>query len=299
MPNSLFQDLHTFRDWVRWGASQFERAELFYGHGTENAWEESLVLALWVVQQPWDRLEMLQETRLTHDEKQQLLTAIEARVERRIPAAYITGEAWFAGEAYKVSEDTLVPRSPIGELIQTGFQPWLDMYPESILDMCTGSGCIGIACAKAFEDAEVELVDISVEALRIAKENIHLHGVATRVSTCQSDGFTELEGKTYDLIVSNPPYVSEEEYADLPEEYRTEPKLGLTSGDDGFDFVREFLKAAPRHLNPGGLIVVEVGYGWEAFQAIYPDVPFFWPEFEQGGCGVFILTQQQLIDAPF
>ena len=293
--SELTIDLLTIKDWIRWMSSEFERAEVFFGHGTDNAWDEAILLVLWVTRIPWQRLEEVWECRLSQTEKNRLMDAVRGRIDKRLPAAYLTGEAWFAGERYKVNENVLVPRSPIAELIAAEFQPWLVDYPVRILDMCTGSGCIGIVCAKQFLDAEVDLVDISPEALEVAEENIELHGVGDRVHCIQSDGLSQLEGQ-YDLIVSNPPYVSEEEYAALPNEYHVEPKLGLTSGDDGFDFVRRFLRDVKNYLSPQGLLVVEVGYDWEKFQTLYNEVPFFWPEFEHGGVGVFIISREELIN---
>lgn len=288
-------ELFTFRDWVRWSSSVFRGAELFYGHGTEDDYSEAIVLALWASNQPWERLDALWEARLTSEEQLCLFNAVKQRVETRCPAAYITGQAWFAGQSYIVNEDVLVPRSPIAELIDQAFEPWLQAYPETILDLCTGSGCIGIAMAHVFEQTTVDLVDISEEALVVARQNIALHGVEDRVTAIQSDGFASLEGKQYDLIVSNPPYVSREEYEALPQEYFKEPELGLVSGVDGFDFVRMLLKTAHSHLRENGVLVVEVGHDWQRFEACFSQYPFFWPDFENGGCGVFVLTREQLI----
>lgn len=296
-PDTAPNELLTFRDWVRWASSEFRRAELFFGHGTDNDWDEALVLALWAISQPWSRLDQVWDTKLADAEKNNLYLAVGQRIQQRCPAAYITGEAWFAGERYIVNEHVLVPRSPIAEMIDHQFQPWLTDYPETILDLCTGSGCIGIACALEFTDAHVDLIDISRDALGVANSNISLHGLDDRVRAIESDGLKALESECYDLIVSNPPYVSEDEYASLPEEFKIEPKLGLTSGSDGFDFVRTLLKTASSKLNDNGLLVVEVGYGWGQLMEALPDYPFLWPEFENGGCGVFILTKAQLDEA--
>lgn len=289
-------ELDSLLDWVRWASSEFRRAELFFGHGTDNDWDEAIVLALWVINQPWPRLEQLWQARLSDAEKTQFFDAVSQRVKQRCPISYITGEAWFAGERFVVNENVLVPRSPIAELIANQFQPWLVEYPEQILDLCTGSGCIGIACALEFAESQVDLIDISRDALDVARENIKLHGLESRVRAIQSDGLNALSNECYDLIVSNPPYVSEQEYADLPDEFKAEPKLGLTSGDDGFDFVRNLLVQASARLNDGGLLVVEVGHGWQELMAAFPDYPFLWPEFENGGCGVFVLSKEQLQD---
>lgn len=294
LPDRLPTELASLRDWVRWASSEFRRAELFFGHGTDNDWDEALVLGLWAINQPWERLGELWDAKLTQEEKAMLFGAVVKRIEKRCPAAYLTGEAWFAGQRYIVNESVLVPRSPIAELIAQQFQPWLVDYPDRILDLCTGSGCIGIACAHEFSDSDVDLVDISPEALDVAEKNIKLHGLEHRVKSIESDGLNALTGEKYDLIVSNPPYVSEEEYASLPSEFYAEPKLGLTSGADGFDFVRTLLLRASEHLSENGLLVVEVGYGWEALMDALPQYPFLWPEFEHGGCGVFVLTKAQL-----
>lgn len=294
MSSDVLDELHSVRDWVRYGASMFEREGLFFGHGTDNAWDEAALLVLWCLDQPWQRLHDCMDARISYQERQQVLDALRRRAIERVPAAYITGEMYFAGMKFKVSADVLVPRSPLAELIERGFEPWLSHYPASILDMCCGSGCIGIACAAAFDAASVDLADISDKAIAIARENIDMHGLKSRVRAINSDGFSGLSGTQYDLIVSNPPYVSEEEYRSLPAEYHAEPEIGLSSGADGLDFTRGFLAQAAAHLNDDGIVVVEVGHTWEVLVEAYPQVPFFWPEFEHGGCGVFILTKQQL-----
>lgn len=272
----------------------FNRAELFFGHGTDNAWDEAAVLVLWAIAQPWERLTLISDCRLTDDEKNVITYLFNQRIELRVPAAYLTGEAWFAGLQFKVTPDVLVPRSPIAELLAVGFEPWLTTYPTKILDMCTGSGCIGIACASYFDDAFVDLVDISTAALAVAEENIAKHDLGDRVRVIESDGFSALGRERYDLIVSNPPYVDAADLASMPAEYHAEPELGLASGHDGLDFTRTMLKEASKRLNPGGLLVVEVGNSWEALEEAYPEISFLWPEFENGGHGVFVLTQEQL-----
>ncbi|MFT7561552.1 MAG: ribosomal protein L3 glutamine methyltransferase [Flavobacteriales bacterium] len=296
MIKDVLHELQTIRDWIRWGASRFERADLFYGHGTTNAWDDAAVLVLWAVKLPWSRLADSLDARLTSDERRQVFDFIERRVIEGLPVAYITGESQFAGLNFHVSEDVLIPRSPIAELIAKGFEPWLAREPESILDMCTGSGCIGIACAYAFPGADVALVDISVPAVMVATRNIARHNMSPRVQAIESDMFSALDGQQFDLIVSNPPYVSEEEYLALPQEYKREPKLGLTSGGDGLEFCHRFLCEAAGHLNSGGCLIAEVGYSEYALQAAYPDVPFVWLEFEHGGSGVFVFTREQLVE---
>lgn len=292
--HALLDELLTLRDFIRWGASEFTAAELFYGHGTDNAWDEAEQLVLHAVHltPPLDS-EWL-SARLTRPERERVLANLQRRIQERIPAAYITGKAWFTGLPFQVDERVLVPRSPIAELILKRFEPWLIQPPQRILDLCTGSGCIGIACAYAFPDAEVQLSDISWDALAVAEENIQLHNLEERVFAIQSDGFANLQGQVFDLIVSNPPYVDAEDMASLPDEYHAEPELGLASGEDGLDFTRQLLAQAADHLTETGLLVVEVGNSWPALAAAYPELPFIWVEFERGGHGVFVLSAQDL-----
>ena len=289
--------LSTIRDFLRWAASEFIAAKLFYGHGTDNPWDEAEQLVLHAIHLAPPLGDEWLDARLTGSERARVVANIQRRIEERIPAAYITGQAWFAGLPYVVDERVLVPRSPIAELIEKRFAPWLTQEPLQILDLCTGSGCIGIACAYAFPDAEVQLSDISFDALAVAEENIHQHGIADRVFAMQSDLFENLLGQKFDLIVSNPPYVDADDMASLPEEFHAEPELGLASGDDGLDFTRRLLKEAQDYLTEDGLLVVEVGNSWPALEAAYPDLPFVWAEFERGGHGVFVLTAQDLRSA--
>jgi ribosomal protein L3 glutamine methyltransferase len=287
-------ELITIRDFLRWGASEFIAAKLFYGHGTDNPWDEAEQLVLHAINltPPLDA-EWL-GARLTKRERLKVVSNIARRIEERIPAAYITGQAWFAGLPFVVDERVLVPRSPIGELIQKQFEPWLSAEPQQILDLCTGSGCIGIACAHAFPDAFVQLSDISFDALAVAEENIQQHGLGERVFAIQSDLFENLQGQVFDLIVSNPPYVDAEDMASLPREYHAEPELGLASGADGLDFTRRLLVEAADHLSDRGILLVEVGNSWPALEAAYPSLPFTWVEFERGGHGVFVLDAADL-----
>lgn len=216
------------------------------------------------------------------------------RVEQRIPAAYLTGEAWFSGLKFLVNQDVLIPRSPIAELIENRFQPWFSASPQRILDLCTGSGCIGIACAYAFPEAQVVLSDISPPAIAVANKNIELHELQGRVRTVESDLFDNLSGEQFDLIISNSPYVNAEDFAEMPSEYRHEPALALESGKDGLDFTRRLLAQAATHLKEGGLLIAEVGNSWVDLDAAFPKVPFTWLEFEYGGDGVFLLEKNQL-----
>lgn len=289
-------ELVTLRDFVRWALTQFNQHRLYYGHGTDNAWDEALHLVLGSLHLPWDSDERLLDARLTHAERVLLAERIRLRCEQRQPLPYLLGESWFAGLPFKVDERVLIPRSPIAELILQGFEPWFSEGnpPMRILDLCTGSGCIGIACAYAFPTAEVVLSDLSTDALAVAGENIANHHLASRVQAVASNLFEGLQGETFDLIVSNPPYVDAQDLASMPEEYLQEPAMALAAGDDGLDLVRILLAQAARHLNAGGLLVVEVGNSQVHLEALLPDVPFLWVDFESDAGGVFVLTAEQL-----
>lgn len=290
-------DLLTIRDFIRWGVSEFLRAGLFFGHGTDDPWIEAEHLVLHAVHLMPPLEDAWLDARLTQEERQRVLVNLRRRIDERIPAAYVTGRTWFAGLPFAVDERVLVPRSPIAELIRKRFEPWLPREPKRILDLCTGSGCIGIACAYAFPNAEVQLSDISYEALEVAQENIDRHELGTQVFALRSDLFESIHGQTFDLIVSNPPYVDANDMSGLPDEYRAEPELGLASGEDGLDFVRRLLAEAADYLTDDGVLVVEVGNSWVALDVAYPQLPFTWVEFEHGGHGVFVLTASELRNA--
>lgn len=285
--------LRTLRDHIRWAVSRFHQEELFFGHGTDNAWDEARLLVLGAVHLPWEIADSYLDCRLEDDELEHVQQLIQRRIEERVPTAYLLGEAWFCGMSFIVDERVLIPRSPIGELIEKRFEPWLHAEPARILDLCTGSGCIGIACADVFPNAEVVLADLSFEALEVANQNIERHGLEERVYGVQGDGFSGLPNQRFDLIVSNPPYVDAEDFADMPEEYHHEPELGLACGADGLDLVRRMLAEAADHLNEKGLLIVEVGNSQVHVQALYPEVDFAWLEFARGGHGVFMLTAEQ------
>lgn len=285
--------LRTLRDYIRWAVSRFHAEELFFGHGTDNAWDEARQLVLGALHLPWEMADAYLDCRLEDGECVLLQDLLRRRIEDRVPAAYLVGEAWFCGLPFLVDERVLVPRSPIAELIDQRFAPWLADEPARILDLCTGSGCIGIACAYAFPEAEVVLADLSFDALEVANRNIERHGLEARVYTVQGDGFEGLPGQRFDLIVSNPPYVDAEDFADMPAEYHHEPVMGLACGNDGLDLVRRILAEAADHLNERGLLVVEVGNSQVHVAALYPEVDFTWLEFQRGGHGVFLLSAAQ------
>jgi ribosomal protein L3 glutamine methyltransferase len=294
--DDVLSSLHTLRDFIRWGASRMNEAGLHFGHGTDNALDEAAALVLHALRLPPDLQTEYLQSSLTLAEKQAILHLLERRLVERKPAAYLTQCAWFMGLPFHVDERVLIPRSPLAELIERQFAPWLpdSRKVEHILDLGTGSGCLGIACAYAFPDAQVDLVDISADALEVASRNVAEHGLEEQIEVIQSDLFSALKGRRYDLIISNPPYVALEELEALPAEYRHEPRLGLAAGVAGLDVVLEILQQAEDFLNRDGLLVVEVGNAQYALCEALPDVPFTWLEFERGGQGVFLLNAAQV-----
>ncbi|MGM0592937.1 MAG: 50S ribosomal protein L3 N(5)-glutamine methyltransferase [Pseudomonadota bacterium] len=288
-------DLRSIRDFIRWGWSRFNASELFFGHGTDNALDEAAYLVLHTLNLPPQVGEAYLDSRLTEPERRRVVQIINRRIEERLPAPYLTHEAWYGGIPFYVDERVLIPRSPIIELIEAQFQPWLQ--PEqvhSVLDLCTGSGCIAITCAAAFPDALVDAADISAEALDVARINIERYDMEEQVRAVQSNLFDSLKGTRYDVILSNPPYVDEQDMNALPDEFRHEPELALAAGKDGLDLVFTILYEAMFHLEPHGILVVEVGNSREALEELLPEVPFLWLEFERGGEGVFLLTAEQV-----
>ncbi|AKH20235.1 50S ribosomal protein L3 N(5)-glutamine methyltransferase [Sedimenticola thiotaurini] len=293
--SDAIENLNTLRDFIRWGASRFTEAGLYFGHGTDNPFDEAIRLTLYALYLPQDLPPAYLDAALTPGEKERVCELFQERIVRRVPAAYLTHEATFAGLDFYINDQVLVPRSPIAELIETQFQPWVQ--PEAVsrvLDLCTGSGCIAIGCAYAFEEADVDAVDISPEALEVASINIERHDLEGRVEAIRSDLFDGLHGRHYDIIVSNPPYVGREEMESLPDEYHREPALGLAAGEDGLDIACRILQEASDYLEPDGILVVEVGNSDYALVERFPDVPFLWLDFERGGHGVFLLTAEQL-----
>jgi len=293
--------LTTIRDYLRWSVSRMTRAEVFFGHGTNNAWDEAVALVWHVAGLPFGIGDVMYDAVLSPDERVRILDLLERRVTERVPLPYLTGNAWFAGLAFTVDERVIVPRSPIAELIRNGFAPWYahNTYDsagtEAILDLCAGSGCIGIACAQYFPDAFVDLVELSDDAIELARSNIARHGVDDRVRIVKSDLFAALQPqRQYSLIVSNPPYVDGPDMALLPAEFHHEPRMSLASGEDGLDHARRILREAVDFLAPRGLLVLEVGNSGLALEQQYPDVPFMWVEFEHGGDGVLAITAEEL-----
>ncbi|HEY9511282.1 MAG TPA: 50S ribosomal protein L3 N(5)-glutamine methyltransferase [Rhodanobacter sp.] len=290
-------ELASIIDFIRYAASRFAAAELTFGHSHDNPIDEATHLVLATLHLPPDLPPAYGAGVLVQSERAQLLALIERRVNERVPVAYLVGETWFAGLKFKSDPRALVPRSPIAELIESGFAPWLDERPvERVLDLCTGSGCIGIAIAEYNPEWQVDIADISAEALALARENIAFQHVEGRVNAIQSDLFAGVQGQRYDLIVSNPPYVTDAEYAALPGEYAYEPALGLASGADGLDLCLRILDAAAGHLTGDGLLIVEVGESEHALAALLPQVPFVWIEFKVGAMGVFALERRDLVE---
>jgi ribosomal protein L3 glutamine methyltransferase len=290
------ESLITLRDWLRFAVSRFNESKLFFGHGSDNAFDEAAYLILHTLHLPLDRLEPFLDASLTHDEAEQVRSVIERRVRDRLPAAYLTHEAWLGEHRFYVDERVIVPRSFIAELLPEQLAPWIE-DPDAVtraLDLCTGSGCLAILAALAFPDARVDAVDLSKDALEVATRNVADYGLQDRVELLESDLFSALNGRSYDLILSNPPYVNAESVAALPPEYQAEPALALGSGVDGLDATRQILAQAKTHLKPGGLLVVEIGHNRDALEATYPTLPFTWLDTESGDQFVFMLRREDL-----
>jgi ribosomal protein L3 glutamine methyltransferase len=289
--------LRTLRDLVRFGASTFNARGLFFGHGTDNAGDEALALAACALDLSPDQAIQYLDARLTVAEIAAVYALLHERCETRKPAAYLTHEAWFAGRAYYVDERVLVPRSPMAELIATNFAPWFDADAvHRVLDLCCGSGCIGIACAHVLPGTTVDLVDCNAGALEVARINIERHDMKERVRIVESDLYTQLTGQVYDLIVCNPPYVNVDDYAALPPEYGHEPQIGLLSGEDGLQHSLAVLAGAAEHLSPQGMLVLEVGVSQSALERALPRLDATWVEFEHGGEGVALVSRAALLE---
>ena len=290
-------ELLTLRDWLRYAVSTFTEAELTFGHGSENAYDEAAYLLLHTLHLPLDTLEPFLDAKLTAQEKSTLLDIFQRRVEQRVPAAYLTHEAWLGEFKFYVDERVIVPRSFIAELLRERLLPWVADADNttSVLDLCTGSGCLAILAALAFPNAQVDAVDLSPEALEVAQRNVIDYQLHNQISLIQSNLFAQLGGKQYDIIISNPPYVDAESVAALPAEYLHEPKLALGSGNDGLDATREILKQAAAHLTPHGILIVEIGHNRDVLEAAYPDLPFTWLDVSADGQFVFLLHRNDLL----
>jgi ribosomal protein L3 glutamine methyltransferase len=290
------ESLITVRDWLRFAVSRFNESKLFFGHGSDNAFDEAAYLILHTLHLPLERLEPFLDASLTHGESEAVQAVIERRVRERIPAAYLTNEAWLGEHRFYVDERVIVPRSFIAELLHEQLAPWIEAPDEvtRALDLCTGSGCLAILAALAFPHAKIDAADLSADALAVAAKNVADYGLADRVELIESDLFAALAGRSYDVILSNPPYVNAESVAALPPEYQAEPALALGSGEDGLDATRQILAAARAHLNPGGLLVVEIGHNRDALEAAYPNLPFTWLDTEGGDQFVFMLRREDL-----
>lgn len=289
--------LRTVRDLLRFAVTRFEAAGLFYGHGSDNAWDEAAYLVHHALHLPLERIEAFLDARLTAAERGTVLNMLRRRVEERVPAAYLTGEAFLGPYRFRVDERVIVPRSFIGELMIDGdLAPWIDDAEavENVLELCTGSGCLAIVAAHAFPNAKVDAVDLSTDALEVARLNVADYGLEDTVTLYHSDLYQALPQKRYDLILSNPPYVNAPSMATLPEEYRREPEMALAGGEDGLDLVHTILREAPRFLTENGLLVVEIGHNRDDLEAAYPDTPFTWLETESGNEFVFLLNAADL-----
>ncbi|WP_028454251.1 50S ribosomal protein L3 N(5)-glutamine methyltransferase [Chitinilyticum litopenaei] len=294
--------LTTIRDLHRFAVSRFQIAELFYGHGTDNAWDEAAYLILATLKLPLDRLEAVYDARLLPTELEQVLGVLQTRVETRKPAAYLTKEAFLGDYRFYVDERVIVPRSFIAEILNHGgLAPWIE-YPELVhraVDLCTGSGCLAILLADHFPDAQIDAVDLSSDALDVAEINVADYHLGERIDLLDGDLYEPLEGEKYDLIISNPPYVDAHSMDELPDEYRHEPEMALGSGEDGLDITRRIIEKASEHLTEQGVLVVEIGHNRDVLEASYPELPFVWLDTESGDGFVFLLTRNMLLEAGY
>lgn len=290
-------ELVTVRDWLRYAVTRLNRAGCFYGHGLSDAYDEAVYLILHTLALPLDRLEPFLDACIPGDEREDILEVIEKRAVDRLPAAYITGEAWLGEFRFQVDKRVIIPRSYFAELLHDGFSPWVQ-DPEAVtaaMDMCTGSGCLAILMAFAFPNAEIVAVDISQDALDVAAANIAAYGLEDRIRLVKSDGFAQVPEQRFDFILSNPPYVTREAMDALPAEYLHEPGLALGSGEDGLDLVRKLLVDAPRYLAPEGLLAIEVGHNREIVEAAFPALSPTWLSAPSGDDKIFILEAGQLL----
>lgn len=296
MYQSAHQELLTLRDLIRYGVSRLNAAQVALGHGSDNAWDEAVYLTLHALHLPLDTLEPFLDARVLSEERNRVLELIDRRVTERLPAAYLTNEAWLRGHRFYVDQRVIVPRSPIAELLDQGLAPWVQdaLAVENVLDMCTGSGCLAILSALAFPYAHVDAVDVSPDALEVARRNVDDYGLADRLDLHESNLFDSLPPRLYDVIICNPPYVNSGSMDVLPQEYRHEPQLALAGGDDGMDLVRRILEAAPRFLTPEGVLVLEIGHERDFFEAAFPQLSPVWLDTEEASDQLLLLTREQL-----
>ncbi|MGX9936950.1 50S ribosomal protein L3 N(5)-glutamine methyltransferase [Advenella kashmirensis] len=296
MASKIHNELKTVRDVIRYAVSRFNDAQLAFGHGSDNAWDEAVYLVLSTLHLPLDTLDPFLDARLLEDEKKKCVSLIELRVKKRVPLAYLTGEAWLQGHRFLTDKRVIVPRSPISELLAEHLEPWVD-DPESVqnvLDLCTGSGCLAILAALAFPNAQVDAVDLSDHAIRLAQRNVDMYQLGERVNVLQGDLYTPLKKQRYDVIVCNPPYVNSTTMAQLPSEYQHEPALALAGGDDGMDIIRTILDQGAAHLSDAGFIILEVGNEYENFMNAFPALNPVFLETAEGDDSVLLLTREQL-----
>lgn len=294
----LTEELLSIRDWLRFTVSRFEEAEIFFGHGTDNSYDEAVWLVMSALHIPLDTIENFLDARITEQERKYLSSLIERRITERTPTAYLLQEAWLQGFKFYVDERVIVPRSFIAELLQNDLNPWIE-FPEMIesaADICTGSGCLGVLLANSFPNATIDVIDISPDAIDVANINIANYGLQDQITAIESDMFTAIKGRTYDLIISNPPYVDAPSMAQLPTEYQREPQLALGSGHDGLDHTHTILREAAKHLNDNGILIVEIGHNRDALLQAYPEVQFVWLEVSSGDEFVFLLSKNQLLN---
>ena len=291
------QELETLRDWLRYAVSRFNQGGLAFGHGSVDAYDEAAYLLLHTLHLPLDRLDPFLDAKLSVAERNELAALLARRIDERVPAAYLTHEAWLGDFSFYVDERVLIPRSFIAELLPDGLAPYVVERSaiKSALDLCTGSGCLAVLLAHAFEDADVDAVDISADALAVAQRNVSDYGLAGRINLIRSDLFDNLPSKSYDLIISNPPYVTAVAMEELPREYLHEPRLALAGGDDGLDAVRTILRKAPQFMEREGLLVVEIGHDHAAAEAAFPRMPFVWLTTPSSDNSVFLLRREDIV----
>ena len=291
------QELETLRDWLRYAVSRFNQGGLAFGHGSVDAYDEAAYLLLHTLHLPLDRLDPFLDAKLSVAERNELAALLARRVDERVPAAYLTHEAWLGDFSFYVDERVIIPRSFIAELLPDGLAPYIVERSaiKSALDLCTGSGCLAVLLAHAFEDADVDAVDISADALAVAQRNVSDYGLAGRINLIRSDLFDNLPSKSYDLIISNPPYVTAVAMEELPREYLHEPRLALAGGDDGLDAVRTILRKAPQFMEREGLLVVEIGHDHAAAEAAFPRMPFVWLTTPSSDNSVFLLRREDIV----